>query len=172
MFLLEHVKPENASGRVKEAYAAFPAGFPVPEPLVLMSVSPELAYQQSQIVRHFMTHSNLDMGLLASIRYVIASQYDYAFCVNFNANLLKMAGGLSDEDLQTLKSDPESAGMEEPQKALLLFALKVVRSPEAIEKADVDRLREMGWSDQDIFDAAFHASSMVSASNLYKAFVK
>jgi alkylhydroperoxidase family enzyme len=62
--------------------------------------------------------------------------------------------------------------LEAPQRALLLFVLKVVRAPEAVQAADVEALREMGWTDPDIFDAAFHGTSMISASRLFKAFVK
>jgi hypothetical protein len=172
MFMLEHVKPEKAEGKTAEAYSIFPPGFPVPEPLVLMSASPGLMQIQSQVIRHYMTHDKLDMGLLALIRYLVACEYDYPFCIDFNAGVLKMAGGFSEEDLQRLRANPEEAPLEDSQKALLAFVLKVVKKPEKVEKADIEGLREMGWSDRDIFDAAYHGTSMIGASKLYKAFVK
>jgi alkylhydroperoxidase family enzyme len=81
-----------------------------------------------------------------------------------------MAGGFSDADLEALKANPENAPLEDFQKALLLFVLKVVKTPEEVQETDVEKLREMGWSDQDIFDAAFHGTAMIGASKLYKAF--
>ena len=172
MFLLNHVKPEDATGKVAEAYSVFPKEFPVPEPLMLMSASPEIAHIQSGIIRHYMTHEKLDMGLLAMIRYLVASEYNYPYCINLNSGILKMAGGMSDTDLEALKADPGNAPLEEEQKALLLFVLKLVKSPNEIQENDVAKLREMGWKDQDIFDAAYHGASMVSASIMFKAFAK
>ena len=172
MFLLNHVKPEEATGKVAEAYAVFPKEIPVPEPLVVMSASPEIAHLQSSVIRHFMTHEKLDMGLLAMIRYLVASDQGYQFCINLNSGILKMAGGMSDSDLEALKANPDAAPLEESQKALLLFVLKVVRTPDDVKETDVDALRKLGWSDQDIFEAAFHGTSMIGASRLHKAFVK
>jgi hypothetical protein len=172
MFLLQHVEPEGATGKVKEAYSVFPKEFPVPTPLVLMSASPDLAHLQSGIIRHFMTHPKLDMGLLATIRYMVANEVNYPFCINLNAGILKMAGGMSDAELQAMKADPEKAPLEDFQKALVRFVLKVIRTPEKVEKADIDHLHELGWADQDIFDAAYHGAAMVTASTLYKAFIK
>ena len=172
MFILKTVRPEDATGKVAEAYSVFPKGFPVPEPLVLMSASPELVQLQSQVIRHFMTHSKLDAGLLSMIRYLAANEFDYPFCINLNSGLLKTAGGFSDADLEALKAHPENAPLEETQKALLLFVLKVIRTPEQVEAGEVDKLREMGWSDQDIFDAAFHGAAMIGMAKLYKAFSK
>ena len=172
MFKLKTVKPEEATGKVAEAYAVFPAGIPVPPPLVLMSASPDLLQLQSQIIRHYMTHTKLDMGLLAVIRYLAASEYNYEFCIKMNTGILKMAGGFSDAELEELKKNPENAQMEDSQKALLLFVLKVIKTPEEVKEADVDKLREMGWSDQDIFDASFHGTSMIGMSKLYKAFAR
>ncbi|MEE9419166.1 MAG: hypothetical protein V3W43_06795 [Desulfatiglandaceae bacterium] len=172
MFILDHVKPEEATGKVAEAYSIFPPEIPVPDPLILMSASPELMHLQSGVIRHYMTHEKLDMGLLAMIRFLVANEQDYQFCINLNSGLLKLAGGMSDEDIETLRKDPESAPLEEFQKALLLFVLKVVRTPEDVGEADIDALRQLGWSDKDIFEAAFHGTSMIGASKLYKAFVK
>jgi uncharacterized protein YciW len=92
--------------------------------------------------------------------------------VQLNAGLLKMAGGFSDAELESLKAHPETAPLEDSQKALLLFVLKVIKAPDLVDGTDVEKLREMGWTDQDIFDAAFHAAAMIGASKLYKAFSK
>ena len=119
-----------------------------------------------------MTHEKLDMGLLAMILYLVASAEDYKFCVSLNTGLLKMAGGMTDEELKALRDNPENAPLEEFQRALLLFVLKVVKTPEEVTENDVDALRQLGWSDKDIFEAAFHGTSMIGASILYKAFVK
>jgi alkylhydroperoxidase family enzyme len=172
MFILNHVKPEDASGKVAEAYAAFPPGMPVPEPLVMMSASPYLANIQGNVIRYFRSQEGLDLGLLATIRYLVASEYDYQFCINFNAGLLQQAGGMSAADLANLRANPEKAPLEESQKEMLLFVLKAVKSPEKVTRADVEKLHQLGWTDQNIFDAVYHGSFMVALSIMFKAFVK
>ena len=172
MYLLDHVKPEEAEGKVKDAYSIFPEGMPTPEPLVMMSVSPEIVSQSSGVIRYFMTHEKLDMGLLATIRYLVASEFNHPFCINMNSGILKMAGGLSDEDLEALKADPQNAPVDDSQKALIAFVMKAVKTPEAVQKSDIEALNAMGWSDKDIFEATYHATNMVASSILYKSFVK
>jgi alkylhydroperoxidase family enzyme len=169
MFIIKHVKPEDASGKVAKAYTAIPSQSPVPEPLLLLSASPQLAFLQSDIIRYFINHDRLDAGLLAMIRYVVACDQDYGFCMRFNAGILQKAGGLSEAELQLLQQNPESAPLEPAEKALLLFVLKVVRTPQAVGPGDVDHLKTLGWQDRDILDACFHATSMLSTSILVKA---
>jgi len=169
MFILKHVKPQDASGKVAKAYAAIPSQSPVPEPLLLLSASPQLAYLQSDIIRYFINHDTLDAGLLAMIRYLVACDQDYGFCVRFNAGILQKAGGLSEADLKRLRDDPASAPLDPAEKALLVFVLKVVREPSAVVQADVDRLHQLGWQDRDILDACFHGTSMMATSTLVKA---
>ena len=170
MFILDYVKPEDATGKVAEAYSNFPKEVPIPAPLLLMSASPDIAEAQGNFIRYYMGHEKLDAGLLAMIRYLVASELDYEFCINFNQGMLKMAGGFSEDELKALKEKPEEAPLEDFQKALLLFVLKVVKTPEEVTKADVEKLRELGWTDRDIFDAAYHGVSMVAPSKLIKAF--
>lgn len=170
MFILNHVKPEEATGKVAEAYAVFPPGMPVPEPLVMMSASPDLAYLQGNIIRYFMGQEKLDFGLLAMIRYLVAWEYDYPFCINFNAGLLQQAGGMSAADLESLRAHPEKAPLEESQKEMVLFVLKAIKTPEKVTKAEVEKLHQLGWTDQNIFDAVYHGASMVAMSIMFKAF--
>jgi alkylhydroperoxidase family enzyme len=169
MFILNHVKPEEATGKVAEAYAVFPPGMAVPEPMMMMSASPDLAYHQSNLIRYFRGQEGLDHGLLATIRYLVASEKDFQFCINFNAGLLQQAGGMSAADLANLRANPEKAPLEESQKELVLFVLKAVKTPEKVKKADVEKLHELGWTDRNIFDAVYHGALMVAMSIMHKA---
>jgi len=172
MMLLKTIPPEAATGKMAETYGIFPPHIPVPQPLVLMSASPELAHLQSRIIRYYATQSRLDPELLSMIRFLVANHLEYPFCIGFNSGILQKAAGFSEEELRAIKADPSSAPIEEPQKAMLLFVLKAVKTPQAVTKEDIDGLHAHGWTDQEIFDAAFHGASMVGPSILYKAFVR
>jgi len=171
MFILDHVKPEEATGKVAEAYAFVPPGVPVPEPLLMMSASPDLIHLWTQnIIRYFRNHDRLDMGLMAAIRYLLSCENKYDACINFNAGLLQQARGMSAAELEDMKANPEKAPLEESQKEMLLFVLKAIKTPEKVTRADVEKLHEFGWRDRDIFDATFIGAFMKAVSILGKAF--
>jgi uncharacterized protein YciW len=53
---------------------------------------------------------------------------------------------------------------------MVAFAVKAIKTPDAVEKQDVDRLHDLGWTDSDILDALSHGTNMVGFSILMKAF--
>ena len=88
-----------------------------------------------QSIQHFSQHPNLGFGLLSSIRYLVARQYDYVFCTGFNRNLLKMQG-LSDEDIEKMENDPLNAPLDDRDRAMVAFVMKAVKTPDAIDQQD------------------------------------
>ncbi len=172
MFLLKHISPEQAEGVMAEVYGMFPPGVPVPDPLQIMSASPGLAKCQSGIIRYFMEHDTLDFAFFACLRFILSCEIGYTYCREFNAQLLKRAGGMSDEQLEAMRVDPGTAPLDKAQRALLRFALKAVRTPAEVTAAEVEALRDLGFNDRDIFDAAYHGASMLGPATLYKALVR
>jgi len=61
-----------------------------------------------------------------------------------------MLTNVTDEQLENLKSDPKQAPLIDKDKAMLLFVLKAVKTPDSVEQKDVDALHGLGWTDQDI----------------------
>jgi len=170
MSLLETVVPEKAEGDVEKAYSFFTNnGIPIPKPFEMMSVSPDLLNIQSQLLKYFTTHPTLGFPLLSMIRFLVAKEFNYAFCTDFNYNFLKMQG-MQDAEIEETISAPETAPLEDKDKALLLFVLKTIKTPEAVTSEDVDSLHELGWTDRDILDAAVHGTGMIGPSFLMKAF--
>ena len=56
--------------------------------------------------------------------------------------------------LTALECDPASAPLEQRQRALVDYALKLTRTPHAVTEADITALRAAGLSDAAIHDAA------------------
>ena len=170
MSLLETVAPDKAEGDVEKAYSFFTNnGIPIPKPFEMMSASPELLKIQSQLLTYFTSHPTLGFPLLSMIRYLVAREYNYAFCTDFNYNFLKMQG-MEDAEIEDAVSSPETAPLEDKDKALLVFVLKAIKTPDAVTAEDVDNLHQMGWTDRDILDATVHGSGMIGPSFLMKAF--
>jgi alkylhydroperoxidase family enzyme len=171
MALLKTVKPGEAQGLVKETYDMFlKMGPVVPKPLQLLSVSPDLMKIQTGIMGYYMKHPTLSFELLAHIRMLSAHSAGYEFCVNFNGGILSQMASVSEEQIDATLADPSKAALREKDKAMLLFVVKAVKTPEAVSGKDVEALRKIGWTDRDIFDATVHGANMRAASILFKTF--
>ena len=170
MALIQTIEPEKAEGQAKEIYDFMRenAGV-IPAPLQLASASPWLLDSYWNSIQHFSRHPNLGFGLLSSIRYLVAQQYDYAFCTGFNRKMLNMQG-LTDEDIEKMETDPLSAPLDDKDRAMVAFVMKAIKTPDAVDQKDMDELHNQGWADSDIMDALAHGTNMIASSILMKTF--
>jgi hypothetical protein len=60
--------------------------------------------------------------------------------------------------------------LDEKDRAMVSFVMKAIKSPNAVEKQDMDMLHDHGWTDSDILDAMTHATNMIASSILMKVF--
>jgi alkylhydroperoxidase family enzyme len=170
MALIQTVNPENADGKAKEIYDTMQKTIGlIPAPMQLASASSWMMDMMWQSVQYFSQHPNLGFGLLSSIRYLVAREYDYAFCTGFNKNFLMMQG-MSEADIEKIVDDPLQAPLEDRERDMLAFVMKAIKTPDAVGKEDMDHLREQGWTDTDILEALAHGTNMIGSSILMKAF--
>ncbi|HEY7311549.1 MAG TPA: hypothetical protein VH643_19455 [Gemmataceae bacterium] len=59
----------------------------------------------------------------------------------------------NDEQRQRVQADYRSAGLTPREVALLDFAVKLTQHPSAMQRDDVDVLRDRGFSDEQLVDA-------------------
>jgi len=170
MALIQTVKPEDAEGKAKEIYDTMQknAGI-IPAPLQLASASPWMLDMVWQSVQYYTQHPNLGFGLLSTIRYLVAQQYDFVYCTGYNKNFLMMQG-MSEEDIQKIEQDPLQAPLEDKDRDMLAFVMKAIKTPDAVVQEDMDHLHELGWTDSDILDALTHGTNMIGSSILLKTF--
>ncbi len=57
-----------------------------------------------------------------------------------------------------MKVDFRTAPLDAATRALLEYAWKLTVAPETVERADVDALRAVGFSDRDVTDAAHNVA--------------
>jgi uncharacterized peroxidase-related enzyme len=55
--------------------------------------------------------------------------------------------------VEAIESDYRTAPLTPRERALCAYAMKLTRTPEAMEEADVEALRHIGLSDGEILDA-------------------
>lgn len=171
MVLIKTVPPDQAEGDVKEVYSFFESmGAEVPLNIQMISASPDILKMQAQALQYFMGHPTLGFPLLAHIRLLVSKEENYQYCIDLNSNLLLTLGGLSQEQLADLMADPNKAVLEDKDKAMLLFVIKAVQDPATTQQQEIDQLRELGWTDRDIYDATLHGMNMVCLGMMFKAF--
>jgi len=170
MALIQTVSPADAEGEAKKIYDIMQKNIGmVPAPLELASASPWMMNMSWQSIQYYTQHPSLGFALLCTIRYLVAQQYDYVFCINFNKNFLKMQG-LTEADIQKIEEDPLQAPLEDNEREMVAFVMKAIKTPDAVVREDVDRLHDLDWKDSDIMDALVHATNMVGSSILMKTF--
>lgn len=170
MFMIDYVTPEKAHGAVKKVYSRFPAEVPVPDPLQLYSASPRYLTKQMSIISDFLQDDAYEHGFLAALRYIGASTACFGFCTNYNKQMLT-AMGLSDEDIAQLGTDP-SQSFEEKEAAMLSLVSKSTADPESVTQADINAVRESGWTDQQIFECIAYAAQMATVGIVFRTFAE
>ena len=63
-----------------------------------------------------------------------------------------------DATIQAIKTDYGAASIGPKEKAMLAYAMKVTKTPAAVGDGDVEKLRQVGFSDTDILDVTLVAS--------------
>ena len=171
MALIKTTSPEEATGAVKEVYGAMQErlGF-VPRPLQMLSASPDLLGIYARSMGYFGAHETLGFPLLTQIRLLAALHCDYPYCIDLNSKLLETAFGLTGEQVAALRTDAASSPLEAKDRAMLLFAVKAIRSPEDVQSGDMAELHDLGWTDRDVFDALYHGAAMVAMGIMFTAF--
>ena len=171
MFKLAYVPPAQATGQVKESYGIFPAGMEPPKPMQMLSVSPGVQGIVAQNIKYFMGHPRLSHQMLASIRYLAAKAFEYPFCIGFNRSLLERMG-MEPAEVDAMVADPSTAPLEPNELVLLGLVADLVRDPASVTEAAIQRCRDAGWVDSDIFDACYQAANMRVSGQLMAAFAK
>lgn len=67
--------------------------------------------------------------------------------------------GSSPDEVTALAQDPATAGLDPLEQAVVDYAAKVAFDPASVEQGDIDRLRQAGLSDPEIFDVAAAAAA-------------
>ncbi len=171
MPIINTIKPEDATGELAELYTQIKMmRGKIANTAMLFSASPSLLKQQMSFIGHYLNHNTLSMALLACIRTLVSDKNNCSYCVDFNSSMLINMLGWMPKDVEAMRANPSNARLEEREKAMLLFVLKAVRTPHDVEAADVQKLRDFGYSDGDILDATNHGARMSAIDIIFDAF--
>ncbi|MCP4342168.1 MAG: hypothetical protein GY799_25630 [Desulfobulbaceae bacterium] len=170
MALVTTVSPEKAEGVIKEGYDMFMNNVgAIPQPMQLMSISPDLFELQLKRIKYFGQHPKLSFALLVHIRYLASKTLEYGYCMDFNRHLLRKLG--NDEDtIQMMENDPSKSMLEENESAMLDFVIRSMKTPASIATSDIVRLKELGWEERDMVDALAQGVGMIDHAIMMQVF--
>lgn len=107
--------------------------------------------------------SGLSKAQREMIAVVVSAQNRCHYCVvSHSAALRKLTGDPALVD--QLATNYRYAEVEPRERAMLDYAVKLTTESSACSRADVDALREVGWTDEDILDIA-EVSAMFNYTN-------
>lgn len=107
--------------------------------------------------------SGLSKAEREMIAVVVSVANECAYCIAaHSAALRKLTKDAALSDL--IASDHRKAAIPERLKTALDYAVKLTREPTKMSAADVQQLRDAGWSDEDVMDIA-EVTGMFNMSN-------
>jgi uncharacterized peroxidase-related enzyme len=169
MTYLWTVPEDEATGTIAEEYAHERQQYGyVMEATLAWTTRPEVSTAWgafSQVVREGFTLSGRDWRL---ITLIAAKHIRSTYCSLVYGNALVADLG-SVEQVIAVQRDFRNAGLEPRDVAMLEYAEKVTVDAPSIREADIERLREHGFTDQNIFDIALCASIRNLASRFFDA---
>ena len=171
MSILQTVKPEAATGEVAEIYAQIQKAWGhVPAAIQVFSANPFLLKHQWEYYGSVMQHPTLSMPLTAFITLLVSQAGHWDYFIDMNAGMLINAAGWTPEQVAATRADFNDSPLSGPEKALLGLVLKMTRDSGGVTSADLQTVRDAGWSDGDILDAVNHGARMVAGDIVINGF--
>jgi len=160
MTWIQTVSEEVATGYLKEQYeeAKRRAGW-VWNVLKASSLRPELMYASIGVyLATIHKPSGLSRAQKEMIATVVSRLNNCHYCSEAHAYDLRHEGKMDLAFVESIKQDFRKAKIDEKTRAILEFSEKLTRTPSQMRKEDVEGLRRVGLSDEDILETVHIAA--------------
>lgn len=154
MTWIRTVAEDEAEGVVAELYRQARETFTfVPEAVKVFSLRPDVAQAQAQLRSALVgPASTLGARRADMIGAAISGLNDCEYCGIAHAGLLARRSEFSTDDSLAIFRNWRSVDLPEDERAMLEFAEKLTLMPAGTTEDDIERLREVGFSDENIYD--------------------
>ena len=122
-------------------------------------------------INYLTNHPNIKNDFFTLLRYTIANDNGFTFCINLNKSLL-LSKGYSLENLQGLEGTEKTLPLDKRHQALFDAVMQAVYTPQEFTLEVIDALKILDWSDADIFDAVDHGAFLFRFAKVIKAYSK
>ncbi|MBV9680942.1 MAG: carboxymuconolactone decarboxylase family protein [Solirubrobacterales bacterium] len=157
MTFIETVAEDEATGVTAEMYAddREALGF-LPNFTQVFSLRPEVYGAWKQL--NGAIKSGMDLRRYELATLAAATRLRSSYCTLAHGSVLMNQGFLQPDVVRAVVCDHRTAGLDELEVAVMDLAGKVVDDATSVEQTDIDRLRSLGLSDQDILDVVLAAA--------------
>jgi len=120
----------------------------------LLAVDDKIYFATDAMVQgYLLDETHLSYDIKEAIALLISKENSCKMCVDVHKSIAKMLG-LSDERIEEILQGVEAIDTDEKEKALLNFCIRASQKDNyKMQKEDIDALKEMGWSDEEIIEA-------------------
>ena len=122
-------------------------------------------------ITYVSNHLRINPDFFALLRFYVASKNQFSYCIGFNHALL-LAKGYSMEQLSRLEVSSENLPLDQKHQSLFTEVIVALEEPSKFTVNTLDDLKELGWSDADIFDAVDHGAFLFKFSKILRSYSK
>lgn len=126
---------------------------------------PDVLEAKVKMISLFFKEGALSRRQKEYIAVAVAGRTGSTYCATAHIAVMR-AMGIDDPNLDQLGVDHHYGGLSDADVAMLDYAIKMTEAPSRIGKDDVDRLRAVGFTEEQIFEIAFQAGLMNFASRM------
>ncbi len=166
---LQTIEEEQATGRVAEIYARQKSQLGlVMEAAKCFTARPDLLPIYTEFSDEIRAGFSLGLREWRLITLIAAKQIPSTYCSHVYSH--QLIGDLgSKEAVLAVQRDFRTAGLSDRDLEMLSYAEKVARDASQITQSDIERLRSVGFSDQQICDIALCAAFRCFVSRFFDA---
>lgn len=148
------IEEEEAEGKVKAVYDQLKSMLGmVPGVMKALSPWPEvLDLYATRVGMIMFSETSLTRAVKEMIASLVSKLNECDYCLTYHKSFMVDAG-LSSPDAEAVVADYQTAPITEAEKKLLAYAEKVTRHAYKTTDADVEGLKECGWSEKQILEA-------------------
>ncbi|MCB9100827.1 MAG: carboxymuconolactone decarboxylase family protein [Anaerolineales bacterium] len=150
MAFINTIPEEDASGDVRRMYEENrkPEGY-IPNYVLAFSHRPEVMSAWGNLLG--VIKSKMDTRRYELVTLATARALRHSYCMLAHGSVL-CPQFYTPEQLARIATDYRAAGLDAADVTLMAFAEKIVRDATAVTQADIDELKQHGFSDAEIFD--------------------
>lgn len=159
MFRIESVAEDAAEGSVKAIYEELRDSMGiVPNVLKVLSLWPEGLELYTALVKTTMlANTKLTRAVKEMIASTVSKINQCDYCLGHHKNFMTQYG-ISSEISEQIVNDPQAAEISDGEKKLLAYVEKVTRHAYKVSDADVEELKKIGWTHEQILEATLVAA--------------
>jgi len=121
-------------------------------------------------MEYISSHPKINPHFFTMLRYIVAWDNDFEYCKKFNTTLLETLG-YSNIQLDRIRKE-KKIPLDDNHQILFDTVMTALYDPANFNENLIDKTKEFGWSDGDIYDALDHGAFLFKYSKILKAYLK